>query len=438
MVYICGERETLIELKTKEGYTGSFISYKEQFCLRNPHLRLSGDTLPSYMPVIPVTALECDEHEAKCIAREITGYTKEERLKLWYLQESHHDIPTLLALQDTMQEGQRYAKEFRSWFDNPMISTPWISTAPALTNASLVDLFGDSNTFGSSLVRNSQRYRNLDQLYDFMYKRDALNTEIALLRRQPGSSTRIGKLEKEIKTLTGKIKQLLPKRLDSKMQQYLGKRFTPDQIRKMRMNAYSAKLANKGGRFTTLNLDVLNRSGLQRLKYLITGMKKVGEHAGKISFVLNVGFVAYDTYEAYQTGGNVGKTLFSGIAGIGSAAAFGSLISTSSLGALTIGALAGDAAIGGALLVSSPIIGTFVAIVVGVAVVGLVAYGASKLAGNTYDFVEGLWESETSQRLRESISTQFHSTVESVYSTLKTEWERGTHWLKSFYAIESN
>ncbi len=436
MVYISGKKETFENLKLKEGYLGSLESYKQEFYKHNPHITLSSNLIPDYIPFFPVSGGQYENSEIQAIISEVSRFSYEEREKLWYLQESHHDAPTLLALQDIMKEGQESAEEFRRWFDNPLISTPWISSGPALNKSSLIDFFGESSSFGSDLVRHSNRFRTIDKLYELMFRRDALNNEIAILCAEKNKiiyRQRLIRLENEIKKLTGEIKQLLPKKLESKMQKYLGRHFTADEIRKMRMNSYSAKMANKGGRFASLNLDVLNRSGLKQLKNIISGMRKIGEYAGKISFILNAGFVAYDTHEAYINGGNVGRTLFAGTAGVGAATVLSSVVSTSSLGALTIGAVAGDAAIGGALLVCSPIIGTFVAIVVGVVAISIVTYGVQKFAGQLYDYVEDLWNSKRSQQWRKSVEEHIHNAVHSFYELYKLTFGSRSKGLLEFY-----
>jgi len=95
--------------------------------------------------------------------------------------------------------------------------------------------------------------------------------------------------------------------------------------------------------------------------------------------------------------GNSRKVLLSGSACFAAGVGLGMMGSTASWGAVSIGLLAGDAALGGLILASSPVWGTALCIIVGIAVVGYATY---KVAG----YVEDLLDTQIGKKIREKTS----------------------------------
>ena len=122
-------------------------------------------------------------------------------------------------------------------------------------------------------------------------------------------------------------------------------------------------------------------------------LAKIGSWAEKGSLFIGPAFVALNVYQAYETKKEWGKVLLSGTAGFAAGFGLGMMGSTASWGAISIGFLAGDAAIGGIILASSPVWGTALCIAVGFAVVGYATY---KVQG----CVEDLLDTETGKAVR--------------------------------------
>ena len=426
MLYISGSNEHVSQLKEKEEYKGTLADYLEKFNALNPHLfskpTVQSGQLPSFMPMCLVSEPPASAFGTEEVLRELSRFSLLERQKLRDMQENNYDFPTLIALTEMMEQLQSYAIDFRNSLDNPLISTPWNTLNRSVTKVALVDIFSESAGIGLNSILRSNRFRTLDNLYENMMKRDALNLELFTLKNQRGSGVIQSRqnLEKQIKELTREIKQLLPKKLDSTMTKYLNNRMTPENVQKMRVDSFSKKMARKG-RFATTNLDVLNRTGLSRLRTMIEKLKTVSDHAGAVSMFLGVGAVAFDTVQAYNNNKDVTRTLLTGAAGVGTGVAIGSAFaSASSFGALTIGAFAGDVALSGTLLLCLPVVGWIVATAVGIAVTGYVAYQASEVVGEVWDN-------------RQAIRDHVTSMAGYIYNQFQSAWSAGSGWLLDFY-----
>jgi hypothetical protein len=432
MLYISGENETLKELKDKEGAEGSLSDYLVQFSRLNPHLKLNtsnlSQALPAYKPMYLVSQpsvfkFQKEKEELELIVQ-LNAFSNDELKMLRQMQENRYDITTCMAVADIMKDLQDYSLDFRKRLDNPLILTPWNALNLSLTNNSIPDIFNEMTDFGAKFIFKSNRFTGLEKLFESMMKRDALNRQLHLLRSSKNTAaTALKNLELQIKELTKEIKQLLPKKLDDAMAKYLNNRFTPDQVRKMRMSSYSLKVAKKGN-FSAINLDVLNKSGLGRLRQFIGQLKVYSKFGTKFSGVLNVGVVAYDTAQAYRNGGKVARTLFRGAVGAGAGYAVGSM-GASTVGALTLGAVGGEGAV--VALLCCPGAGWILAIV-GLAVAGYVSYKASEAADQLYVKTEELWEAHDKESIKRVSSFMDH-----VYEDMENSWSSGAGWILDFY-----
>lgn len=282
------------ELKDKEGVDGSLSDYLLKFSRLNPHLNLNtsdlSQALPSYKPMYLVSQPSVfkfqKEKEERELIVQLNAFSDDELKTLRQMQESRYDVTTCMAAADIMKGLQDYSLDFRKRLDNPLISTPWNALNLSLTNNSIPDIFSETTDFGAKFILKTNRFMGLEKLFEAMMKRDALNRQLHLLRSGKNTAA-LKNIELQIKELTKEIKQLLPKKLDDAMVKYLNSRFTPDQVRKMRINSYSLKIAKKGN-FSTINLDVLNKSGLSRLRQFIGQLKVYSKFGTKLSGVLNV------------------------------------------------------------------------------------------------------------------------------------------------------
>lgn len=255
-------------------------------------------------------------------------------------------------------------------------------------------------------------------MYEAMLRRDVLNREIYLLEisvknninkyRQVDIKNKIRKLTEEAKKQTAIIKRLLPKRIEDKLSQYLTQEGF--DIYKARNNSFSEKMARKGSS-TVLKLDFLNGTGLTKTKNMIKKFVKVGNFVNKTALFVGPAFVAYDTYQAYQSKQEWGKVLLSGSAGLAAGVGLGMMACTVTWGAVSIGFLAGDAAVGGLILASSPVWGTALCIAVGFAAVAYMTY---KVSG----CVEELLDTETGKDIRQEAS----NILENAWKWFKSIW----------------
>lgn len=173
----------------------------------------------------------------------------------------------------------------------------------------------------------------------------------------------------------------------------------------------------------TIELDVFNRTGLQRLKSVVEKAEIIADKAGKTSLILGVGCVGIDTYTAYKNKEDYMRQLVTGSVGAGAGVGLG-LLGTEILGAYAIGALAGDLALGTTLLISCPVIGWFIGVSAGIVVAGYAANKASESAGYLWD--------EYSPAATKAIS----SFVENVRTNIGKAWTDTSDWILSFYGTE--
>lgn len=431
MLYISGPNDTLKDMMAKEGFQGTLSEYERQFASQNPEICAKypdfKKKLPAFTPVFLIHQGPFDPATRPDVVKELLQFTQTERQTLRMMQESQFDIATQVAMTDIMEELQRYAAGFRSWLKTPLVVTPWKDINSALTDKSLFKLFAETSKFSSSHITKSPRFYILDQLYEDMMARDALNRQLFMMRSQKSPDIGLQReLERQIKTLTGNIKKGLPKKLANARSKYVHRRYTSDEIRRMRANSFSAKGARTGNPITT-NLDVLNKSGLGRLRSMVGGLKKLGNGVSKAATMINYGAVAYDTAEAYKSGGSrdAARTFITGASAVYlTSQAVTAMGGTTALGGLVLGSLAGDATIGATLLVCSPILGWVIVVVTGVAVGGYIGYKAKGLLEEVWDMAEDIG------------STAYQEAAKAanlVHEEFRTAWSTGQRWILEFY-----
>lgn len=431
MLYISGPNDTLKDLMTKEGFQKTLPEYERQFALQNPELCAKHPDfkkkLPAFAPIFLIHQGPFDAATRPEVVNELQTFTQAERQTLRMMQENHFDITSQIAMTDIMEELQRYASGFRSWLKSPLVVTPWKDVNSALTDKSLFKLFAETSKFSSSHITASPRFYILDQLYEDMMARDALNRQLFMLRSQKSADLGLlRELEREIKTLTGKIKKGLPKKIANARSKYVHRRFTADEIRRMRANSYSAKGARTGTPVTT-HLDVLNKSGLARLRTMVGGLKKLGNGVGKAATMINYGAVAYDTAEAYKSGTakDAARTFITGASAVYlTSQAVTAMGGTTALGGLVLGSLAGDATIGATLLVCSPVLGWVLVVVTGVAVGGYLGYKAKGMLEEVWDMAEDIGSAAYQEAAK---------AANLVHEEFKNAWSSGSRWILEFY-----
>ena len=282
--------------------------------------------------------------------------------------------------------------------------------------------------FGAEKLSSSAQYNLLDKLYNAMLQRDLLSRQLHMLKDKKvlGAMMQKQELEKQIKELTAQIKRLLPTKLTQVAGKHIYKKFSLDEIRKMRAACYSAKKA-RAGRILTTDLDVFNKSGLARLKVMINGMKWLGAAVGKGATLLNYAVVTYDAKEAYRTEGakSAARTFVTGASAVYlTSQAIAAAGGTAAVGTFAIGAIAGDLAAGTALLICSPVLGWVVVIVAGVTVAGIVGYQAKSFLESTWDVGEKVGTEAYKEAARVSGL---------VHAELRSAWDTGSQWVLDFY-----
>ncbi|MCE5316494.1 MAG: hypothetical protein LLG04_03915 [Parachlamydia sp.] len=431
MLYISGPNDSLKDLMVKEGFQGTLTEYERQFAAQNPELCAKYPDfkrkLPAFTPVFLISQGAFDPVTRPEVVKELLQFSQAERQTLRMMQDSHFDITTQIAMTDIMEELQSYASGFRSWLKAPLVSTPWKDINSSLTDKSIFKLFAETSKFTSNHIQTGPRFYILDQLYEDMMARDALNRQLFMLRSQKNTDLGLqNELERQVKNLTANIKKGLPKKIASARSKYVHRRFTPDEIRKMRANCFSEKGARTGKPVTT-NLDVLNKTGLSRLRKMVEGLRKLGNGVSKAAVMLNYGVVAYDTVQAYNSGSSkdAARTFITGASAVYlTSQAVAAMGGTTALGGLVLGSLAGDAAIGATLLVCSPVIGWIIVVVTGVAVAGYVGYKAKGLLEEVWDMAEDIG------------STAYQEAAKAanlVHEELKNAWSSGSFWVLEFY-----
>lgn len=430
MLYISGENEKLQDLKEREGFEGTLSDYMQKLRALNPHLKLdtasSSQILPSYIPVyLVLEPSSIASYEKEQVVHELNRYSIEERKTLREMQVHEYDIISQVTLADIMEDLQHYSAKFREKLDDPLITTPWTAFNRSFTTTSLVDIFSEASILGAESIEKWKLTTGLEQLYENMLARDSLNTRLHLLQGEKGAKAikLRQNLAKQIADLDRQIKLQLPRKIDSTMTKYLHTRFTPEEARRLRVTSYSKKMARKG-RLATTQLDILNKTGLTRLRKVISQLKSLGGYLDKSSKYLGIGVVAYDTIKAYRDNGKVARTLFSGAVGI----AAGTMLvnaagGTTALGGMVIGTLGGTA-LSTTALVCIPGVGWVV--IIAVVAVGVVT--TSYVSNRITEAAESLWDG-----YGEPVVKQVSNYAHMIYDSLKSAWSSGSHWILDHY-----
>ena len=427
MIYISGENETIASIMKEGEFTGSLNEFTGKFLTLNPNLCPTfNQAIPPCTPLLlPGASEEKDLALCKETVYLIKSFDRSQRQTLRKMQEDSQDCAILVAMDDLMEGFQKYAQQFVDFYDSPMINTPWDTFNGSQPNSSLIDIFAGTATYGSRYMKNGPLIIQLDDLYDHMMKRDALNRELHLLKktgRAMVNGQHAARLEREIAKHQKQITVLLPKRLDNIIGKYLVERFDFDELRKMRIGSFSKKMIRKG-KLVMTNFNFLNRSGALRLGKIAKFFGRFGKWGNTLSTYLGPAVVAYDSVSSYrQRGKDAGaRALVTGSAGIAAGMAVGSLFggSTSALGGVIISSLTGEAALGGVLLICSPVVGWIICGAVGLLAAGYVVHEAS-------EFVGYLWDHRG--KISDQISSIYHSVETKILSIWESS-EQHVHWL---------
>ena len=182
---------------------------------------------------------------------------------------------------------------------------------------------------------------------------------------------------------------------------------------------FTKKLISQGKSIGT-RIDLLNRTGLGQFRWVSKTLK--GTHGIAAKFggrILGPAIVAWDTAKAYQDKGNVGRTLLGGAAGLGAGWGLGYLAGGSAaLGGMAIGTLVGDAALGGFILLCSPILGWILLSVAGLA---LGVYFSEQIG----HFVGDLWDDYGRSAWEKAASVADH-----LYDETCRAWTNGSDWVR--------
>lgn len=384
---------------------------------------------PPYTPMVvsnDSTELKLtDSTDLKAMVDELKLIPPEERMCLWQLQQSGIDAPTLLATHDIMFDAQQYAENVKEYLEHPLIRTPWISSEHLLTNESMFEIVPGLLGLGAGYLSRRKYIEPLDELFEALIKRDALNMQKAnMMRLKSKHLPLLRLLEAEIEIQSKKIKELLPKRVDAAVTNYLHKKGL--DVHKLRGNYYSAKMASKG-KHATLHLEFLDKTNLDKLKKVIKGLIKLGKIVEHAALGLGIGMVVYDTAKAYRQKNDYLRAFFSGAAGLGAGYYLGGLGAVETVGACAISTLAGEAALGGLILASYPVIGTVVLIVLGAAVMGYVTYEASQIVEKAWDKGKDMWIH------REEIKKSISQSIDNMYQKVNKAWNDNEKWIIQFY-----
>lgn len=431
MIYMTGEKETLKELREKEGFTGTQQTYDEKFAKLNPELCAKFPTyksqLPPYVPVYLVTIDPFDMQSRGETFVEVMKFSLNERKNLRAMQEDGNgDIVTTLSMSEIMEDMQVYTSQFRKLLKTPLISTPWTDLNASLTGKHLFKIFGEGTGQASSVIEKTPTFITTEALYKDMTARDAFCKQLYALRYSHDKESKAIKasLQKQIDELTQRIRVRLPKKIDDKMMSFLKKRFTESEIRLMRKGVKTTRSAGKLMLRTT-NLDFLKTSKLGRAKMVADELKMLGSYGKYAGKLVNWGAVTYDTVEAYNSGGKVARTFIAGATTVVvSTAVTQAAGGTAALGGYVIGALAGDIALGSTILICSPIIGWAVLLIVGVAVASYVGNRAKEATETVYDL---------SEIAGTKAATATIQAVDYTHNMFIEGWNNNADWIPEFY-----
>ncbi|MBA2368464.1 MAG: hypothetical protein H0V82_05510 [Candidatus Protochlamydia sp.] len=300
MLYITGENETLNDLKEKECFKGSLTDYTHKFNELNQilGLKIAGPAyqLPRYTPLFPVSQpspVTLWQHES---AQIIGTYSIKERGILREAQEQGIEIPATMAAEDFLSDYESTLRAIRSKIDHPLIQTPWKFTNDLLTLEGITSIGSETSSFRAKAILNSSLFKGLNELEKNMLTMEALHTQLHAMKGE--KSVNALKIKEQLKTqinaLAPKIKnQIIPK-IEDKLSKHLHSRFSFDELRKMSRTFFDEKLARKGLIKTTY-FDLVNRSGLAKMRESIPKFENIGENMGKFSTLLAYAPVVYDT-----------------------------------------------------------------------------------------------------------------------------------------------
>jgi hypothetical protein len=329
------------------------------------------------------------------------------------MQEDGYDIPTHVATVSVLEEFQGYVNPGKSVMSSPIFPTPVYEFNRSLTNKSLIKMSGEGLKQGAHLMESSPKFIAKTNLMELMKRRDEVNHKWFQLRGKNGLTSINDRhaLEREAKELTSQIKKLIPKKITDNASKYVHG-LPADQARKSRAGSASLKLAKKGaGKMKLTHLERLNISGLAFHRNLIKGFKVLGDGVKKVGTYTNYTLAGYEILNSFLNGGNPLRTAFKE----GSAIYAGTVLSAAAggtlagLGGIAIGTIAGDAALGAAILVCYPVIGWVVLVIAGAAIAGYVSYQTKDVAERVWDGVESGYVKDQVYEYAEWIYNEFKS-----------------------------
>ncbi|MDX8431358.1 MAG: hypothetical protein SNF33_06110 [Candidatus Algichlamydia australiensis] len=438
MVYISGPSDTLGQLKEIDGYQGSLEEYCQKFNTQNGTSYLNTDArLLPYYPYILISEPPIDVEGAQEAVSVIKNFPEEVRERMRLMQVEGIDMLTHLALSEVFDKARRYADSARSWMDEPLITTPWNFINVSLTNQSAIDLVtGALPDVTEAILKSSFPYDPLHALSFHMMEMDKSNRELARLNlikgrdNDPNFFRQKEQLRESVKMHKLEIKRILPASLDSELQKFLRKIYTPDVIRKIRNGVLSSRLARKGAkssnskiqaRSVLSELQFMTKTGLETFEKRMAMLKTVGGTLGSTGTFLSYGLVAYDTERAYHEGDGVMKTFFSEMAGLEVSAYMSAAVTSRVL--MGVSAIAGEELLVGGAIVCAATVGWVVVLGAGLLAAG---YVGAKATG----IIQYLWEPENRKEVWEEVKANTHAAEKHIIDA----WDTSRDWVRHFYA----
>ncbi|MBS0647896.1 MAG: hypothetical protein JSS10_01570 [Verrucomicrobia bacterium] len=181
--------------------------------------------------------------------------------------------------------------------------------------------------------------------------------------------------------------------METEVKNFLRKRFSLETLKKIRLDRASISAAKNNTSFT-LNINFLNKSGLQQLRQMVGNLKILSEGAEIYGNMLGRMVVLYDTAKAFLTGQNAARAFFVGglgyyistaaVTNLGGAAGVGALLAEGGM-ALSNLLMAPTFLTGSSIvLLNCPILGWAV-LFVGLVGVAAFSWGMEKNLASVWD-----------------------------------------------------
>lgn len=314
-MYITGENDTLATLQGLAECQLPADKFKQEFIRLNPHFVLSEDgKFPSFFPVNPVGCQSSAIPVDAGLYKEVGEFTLSERQTLRKMQENSIEPIPILVAQEIVEQYNTCMASIAQVLDRHET----LRQILAFINDSIdwthtFDFMEQGFLYRSKQMQHLPIYKSLEAFEQNMMEMDRLQAILYSMRNKKGGNAAALRfsVQQKVKELGIKVRQQIYAKSQDSLYKHLRSSYNKYELRLMSHESW------RKGKQRVIELDLLNRTSLGKIRKLIPVLQDAGEAAGKVGTIVSIGSLLMETHKASHKGmGNAIRTAAGGTANL--------------------------------------------------------------------------------------------------------------------------